>query len=51
MLQTSGDGAPLRRAVDASLFADAALFLLSAAGRAVTGEVLMVDCGFNVMGI
>ena len=30
--------------------ADAAIFLLSSAGRAVTGEVLMVDAGFHVMG-
>ena len=28
--------------------ADAAVFLLSAAGRAVTGEILMVDAGFHV---
>jgi enoyl-[acyl-carrier protein] reductase I len=51
ILQTYRDRAPLRRAVEASEVADAALFLLSAAGRAVTGEVLMVDCGFKVMGI
>jgi len=51
ILQTYRDRAPLRRAVEAGEVADAALFLLSAAGRAVTGEVLMVDCGFKVMGI
>jgi len=30
--------------------ADAALFLLSPASRAVTGEVLMVDAGLHVTG-
>src|SRR5262245_33545335 len=35
--------APLRRAIEASEVADAAVFLLSGAGRGVTGEVLMVD--------
>lgn len=45
------DRAPLRRAVDADEVAAAALFLLSSQGRAITGEVLMVDAGFHVMGI
>lgn len=43
--------APLRRTVDASEIADAAAFLLSDAGKAVTGEVLMVDAGFHVTGM
>jgi enoyl-[acyl-carrier protein] reductase I len=43
--------APLRRNVEAAEVADAALFLLGAGGRAVTGEVLMVDCGFSQMGM
>jgi enoyl-[acyl-carrier protein] reductase I len=51
ILQTYRDRAPLRRTVESSEVADAALFLLSPAGRAVTGEVLMVDGGFHVMGI
>jgi enoyl-[acyl-carrier protein] reductase I len=42
--------APLRRGVDQSEVADAAIFLLGPAGRAVTGEVLMVDAGFHVVG-
>jgi enoyl-[acyl-carrier protein] reductase I len=41
---------PLQRNIDAREVADAALFLLSPAGRGVTGEILMVDAGFNVMG-
>ena len=33
------------------LVRDAAAFLLSDAGRGVTGEVLMVDAGFHVLGM
>jgi enoyl-[acyl-carrier protein] reductase I len=42
--------APLRRNTETSEVADAAMFLLSPAGRGVTAEVLMVDAGFSVMG-
>jgi enoyl-[acyl-carrier protein] reductase I len=42
---------PLQRNIDAQEVAEAALFLLSPAGRAVTAEVMMVDGGFNVMGL
>ena len=51
MLQVYRDRAPLRRGVDQSEVAEAALFLLSQASRAVTGEVLMVDAGFHAIGI
>jgi enoyl-[acyl-carrier protein] reductase I len=51
ILQTYRDRAPLRRTVEGSDVADAALFLLSAAGRGVTAEVLMVDGGFHAMGV
>ena len=43
--------APLRRTIEAGEVADAALFLLSDAGRAVTGEVLMVDAGYHATGM
>jgi enoyl-[acyl-carrier protein] reductase I len=43
--------APLRRNIDTAEVADAAVFLLGPAGRGVTGEVLMVDAGFSVMGM
>jgi enoyl-[acyl-carrier protein] reductase I len=45
------DRAPLRRNVDAAEVADAAAFLLSDAGRGITGEVLIVDGGFHVTGM
>jgi enoyl-[acyl-carrier protein] reductase I len=51
ILQTYRDRAPLRRTVETNEVADAALFLIGPAGRAVTGEVLMVDGGFHAMGI
>jgi enoyl-[acyl-carrier protein] reductase I len=51
ILQHYRDKAPLRRTVDAKEVADAAIFLLGSAGRAVTAEVLMVDAGFHAMGV
>jgi enoyl-[acyl-carrier protein] reductase I len=51
ILQTYRDRAPLRRAVDAAEVADAAVCLLGPAGRAITGEVIMVDAGFHAMGL
>jgi enoyl-[acyl-carrier protein] reductase I len=49
-LQTYRDRAPLRRTVDTSEVADAACFLIGPGGRAITGEVLLVDGGYHVMG-
>ncbi len=51
ILQHYRDRAPLRRTVDTDEVADAALFLLGPAGRAVTAEVLMVDGGFHATGM
>jgi enoyl-[acyl-carrier protein] reductase I len=51
ILQVYRDRAPLRRTVDPSEVASAALFLLSDAGRAVTAEVLMVDGGYHATGM
>ncbi len=51
MLQHFRERAPLRRTVDSDEVADAAVFLLSSASRGVTGEVLMVDAGYNVTGM
>jgi enoyl-[acyl-carrier protein] reductase I len=51
ILQHYRERAPLRRTVETSEVADAAVFLLSDAGRAVTAEVLHVDAGFHAMGI
>lgn len=51
ILQQYRDRAPLKRTIDTSEVADAALFLLGNAGRAVTAEVLMVDAGYHAIGI
>jgi len=51
ILQIYRDRAPLRRTVDTSEVADAAMFLLSDAGRAVTAEILMVDAGYHAIGM
>jgi enoyl-[acyl-carrier protein] reductase I len=51
ILQVYRDRAPLRRGVDQSEVAEAALFLLSNASRGVTGEILMVDAGFHCVGL
>jgi enoyl-[acyl-carrier protein] reductase I len=51
ILQQYRDRAPLRRTVETAEVADAALFLLGSAGRAVTAEILFVDAGFQAMGI
>ena len=50
ILQTYRDRAPLRRTVETAEVADAAIFLLGPAGRAVTAEVLLVDAGYHAMG-
>jgi enoyl-[acyl-carrier protein] reductase I len=51
ILQVYRDRAPLRRTVETAEVADAAIFLLSDAGRAVTAEVLMVDGGYHATGM
>jgi enoyl-[acyl-carrier protein] reductase I len=51
ILQVYRDRAPLRRTVETAEVADAAMFLLGAAGRGVTAEVLMVDAGYHATGM
>jgi enoyl-[acyl-carrier protein] reductase I len=51
ILQVYRERAPLRKNVELAEVADAALFLLGPAGRAVTGEILFVDGGFHAIGI
>ena len=43
--------APLRRNTDPAEVADSAVFLASNLGRGVTGNVLYVDAGYQVMGL
>ena len=51
ILNVYRDRAPLRRTVDTTEVGEAAAFLLSDAARGVTGEVLIVDGGFHVVGM
>jgi len=50
MLKSHSDRAPLHRNVDQLEVGGAALFLASDLASAVTGEVLYVDCCYNIMG-
>ena len=51
ILQVYRDRAPLKRNVELGEVADAAVFLLSPAARAITGEIVMVDAGYHAIGI
>jgi enoyl-[acyl-carrier protein] reductase I len=51
ILQVYRERTPLKRNVELSEVADAAVFLLSPAARAITGEVLMVDAGYHAIGV
>jgi len=50
MLKKHAEKAPLKRNVTKEEVGKAALFLLSDLGSGVTGEVLYVDAGYNIMG-
>ena len=49
MLKHHAEHSPLRRNVEAREVGNAALFLCSPLSSAITGEVLHVDCGYNIM--
>jgi enoyl-[acyl-carrier protein] reductase I len=51
LLEFHREHAPLRKNTDQEEVAGAALFLLSALGRGVTGEVIHADNGFHVLGM
>ncbi len=50
MLHHAREKTPLRRPVEASEVAGAALFLASELASAITGTILYVDCGYHIMG-
>jgi len=50
MLKAHAERAPLQRNVDVNEVAETAVFLASDGGAGITGEVLFVDCGYNIMG-
>lgn len=51
MLDGVAANAPLRRNADPAEVADTAVFLASTLGRGVTGNVIYVDAGFQIMGL
>jgi enoyl-[acyl-carrier protein] reductase I len=51
ILDAVADKAPLRRNVEMEEIANAALFLLGHLSSGITGEVLYVDCGYNIVGV
>jgi len=50
MMKSHSDRSPLHRNVDQLEVGGAALFLASELSSAITGEILYVDCGYNIMG-
>ena len=50
MLKSHAERAPLHRNVDQGEVGGTALYLASDLASAVTGEVIYVDCGYNIMG-
>ena len=51
MLKHHAERAPLRRNVELEEIANAALFLLSPMSAGITGEVMFVDGGYNIIGL
>jgi enoyl-[acyl-carrier protein] reductase I len=51
ILKHHAERSPLRRNVEAREVGNCALFLCSPLSSAITGEVIHVDCGFNIMAV
>jgi enoyl-[acyl-carrier protein] reductase I len=50
LISHAAEHSPLRRPIEAEEVANATVYLCSPLASAVTGQVLYVDCGYNVMG-
>jgi enoyl-[acyl-carrier protein] reductase I len=50
MLREHEERAPLRRRVEIEEVGSTGVFLASNASSGITGEVIYVDCGYNIMG-
>jgi enoyl-[acyl-carrier protein] reductase I len=50
MLEAAAAASPLKRITDPAEVADTAVFLASSLGRGVTGNVIYVDAGYQIMG-
>jgi enoyl-[acyl-carrier protein] reductase I len=51
MIRFAASVSPLRRPITAEEVANTATFLCSPLASAITGEVVFVDCGYNIMGV
>ena len=51
MIKIHTERAPLPKAVDIDEGGDVALFLVSSLSRGITGEVIYVDGGYQIMGM
>ncbi len=51
LLTHIGEKSPLKRNVEAREVGNTALFLVSDLSSAITGEIIYVDCGYNIMGV
>jgi len=51
MIDYAAKRSPLQRPIEAEEVANAAAFLCSPLASGITGEILYVDCGYNVMGV
>ena len=51
ILGTFEEKAPLKKSMSPDELGDSAIFLLSHLSRGITGEIVHVDCGYNIMGI
>lgn len=51
MLHHHAEKAPMRRNVELEEIGNAALFLVSDMSSGITGEVMFVDCGYNIVGL
>ncbi len=51
MLHHHAERAPLRRNVELEEIGNTGMFLLSPMSSGITGEVMFVDCGYNIVGL
>jgi enoyl-[acyl-carrier protein] reductase I len=51
MIKYAADRSPVPRSIEPEEVANAAVFLSSPLASAISGHVLYVDCGYNVMGV
>ncbi len=50
MMKSHAERAPLQRNVDVNEVGSTGVFLASDASSGITGEIIYVDCGYNIMG-